>query len=67
MICFGRASEIQDTEGKIAALQLFGYKYSGEFKELVDQEIEEALNVTACVEIRVEHMTGKIGNALLNH
>ena len=65
VICFGRAREITDPEEKIHALRLVGYKYSGDFPELVEEEIKDAANVTCCVEIHIEHMTGKIGNALL--
>ena len=65
VICFGRAKEITDHEEKVRALRLVGYKYSGRYPELVEQEIKEAADVTCIVEITIEHMTGKEGSVLL--
>ncbi len=65
VIAFGRAREITDREEKIRSLRLVGYKYSGDYPDLVEEEIAEACDHTCCVEITVEHLTGKEGNALL--
>ncbi|MBR6322499.1 MAG: pyridoxamine 5'-phosphate oxidase family protein, partial [Lachnospiraceae bacterium] len=66
VIIFGIAREITDREEKIRACRLVGYKYSGDFPELVEEEIAEAVDHTCCVEITVEHMTGKEGLYLHN-
>lgn len=65
VICFGRARELTDHDEKVHALRLVGYKYSGAFKDLVEEEIAEACDHTCCVEILIEHMTGKEGKVLL--
>jgi nitroimidazol reductase NimA-like FMN-containing flavoprotein (pyridoxamine 5'-phosphate oxidase superfamily) len=67
VIVFGRA-RIMDKETEkedvYRALQAFGYKYIADHKA-VDANIEEEWAPVACVEIRVEHCTGKEGLYLM--
>ncbi len=65
VICIGRAREITDHDGKVHALRLVGYKYSGNYPDLVEEEIAEACDRTCCIEIRIEHLSGKQGKALM--
>ena len=65
VICFGRAEEVTDHDEKVHSLRLVGYKYSGAFPDLVEEEIREAADHTCCVRITIEHMTGKEGKVLL--
>lgn len=55
---FGVA-RILDTDDEIFhAAEVFGLKYN-EDKEAVDKEIKREWNALCCVEISIEHMTGK--------
>lgn len=65
VIAFGRARFIEDPEEKVRALQVFGYKHSGDYKADVDAEIRTELARTLMVEITVEHMTGKESKDLM--
>lgn len=64
VIVFGTARELTDREEKIRACRLVGYKYSGDYPDLVEEEIAEAVDHTCCIEITVQHMTGKEGMVL---
>jgi len=58
-IAFGRAKVLTD-DGEIRrALDLINGKYASAYPEEARIEIEKALKAVICVEITVEHMTGK--------
>ena len=67
VIAFGRARILEDEEELRRAANAVGAKYSGDFEDLYRQETEETIRagVLCCVEITVEHMTGKIGMEVL--
>ena len=65
VICFGRAREVTEREKKIESLKMVGYKYCPGYEAEVDKETMEKLDRTLCVEIEVEHMTGKEARVLM--
>ena len=67
VIAFGRARILEDEEEMRRAANALGDKYSRGFKDLYMQETEETIREgrLCCVEITIEHMTGKIGRLLL--
>ena len=67
VIAFGRARILEDEEEMRRAANALGDKYSRGFKDLYMQETEETIREgrLCCVEITIEHMTGKIGRMLL--
>ncbi len=58
IIVFGRARVLETEEETFHAAECFGLKYN-EDKEVVDKEIKREWNALCCVEITIEHMTGK--------
>ncbi len=58
VIVFGRARILATDEDIFNAAEIFGLKYN-EDKEAVDKEIRREWNALCCVEITIEHMTGK--------
>lgn len=58
VILFGRARVLEDEEEIFRAAEAFGLKYCDD-REKVDQEIQREKKALCCVEIQVEHMTGK--------
>ncbi len=58
VIAFGRARVLEDEEEICRAAEVFGQKYCRD-REKVDQEIQREKKALCCVEIQVEHMTGK--------
>ena len=67
VIAFGRARIVEDEAGLRKISGLVGQKYSAAYPELCKQEIDEtiAAGTMFCVEIEVEHMTGKCGKEVL--
>lgn len=67
VIAFGRARILTDEEEMRRAALAVGEKYSKGYEDLCEQETEETIRAgrLCCVEITVEHMTGKIGRELL--
>ena len=63
----GRARIIEDEDGLRRAANAVGAKYSKGFEDLYMQETEDTIRAgrLCCVEITIEHMTGKIGLELL--
>ena len=55
---FGIARILDTDEEIFHAAEVFGLKYN-EDKEAVDKEIKREWNALCCVEISIEHMTGK--------
>ena len=67
VIAFGRARILEDEQELRRAANAVGAKYSKGFEALYMQETEDTLRAGAlcCVEITIDHMTGKIGRQLL--
>ena len=67
VIAFGKAQIVDDEAGLRRIADLVGKKYSADYPELCRQETDEviAANRMYCVEITVEHMTGKCGSQVL--
>ena len=67
VIVFGRARILEDEEEMRRAAHAIGAKYSKGFEDLYMQETEETIREgrLCCVEITIDHMTGKIGRELL--
>lgn len=65
VIAFGRARFLEDPAEKRAALQVFGYKHSADYRQDVDEEIRTDFSRTLAVEITIEHMTGKESKDLM--
>lgn len=58
VVVFGKAKMIEPTEEILLELVK---KYSNLPKEKVQSMINQEINITAIVEIEIEHLTGKIG------
>ncbi len=58
VIVFGRARILTDEKETYNAAEVFGLKYN-EDKEKVDNEIQREWKALCCVEITVEHISGK--------
>lgn len=58
VIVFGRARVLETDEETFHAAEVFGLKYN-EDRDRVDAEIRREWNALRCVEIVIEHMTGK--------
>ena len=67
VIVFGRARILEDEEEMRRAANAIGAKYSKGYEELYMRETEDTIREgrLCCVEITIEHMTGKIGRQLL--
>ena len=63
VIVFGRARILEDDEEIYRAVEVFGLKYNPD-REAVRREIRREWNALCCVEITVDHMTGKEGKEL---
>ena len=57
-VAFGRARVLEAEEDICRAAALLGLKYSGD-KALVQQEIARERKALGCIEIEIEHLTGK--------
>ena len=58
VIIFGKATVITDEKQTYHAAEIFGLKYNDD-KEKVDKEIEREWKALTCVEITIEHISGK--------
>lgn len=58
-IAFGRARVVADDDEKRHALVLLAEKYSPDFLEQADAEIESAWSRLCVIEVAIEHLTGK--------
>lgn len=58
VIAFGQARVLDDSEQVACATRMLGLKYNPD-REFVDAEIERATERLACIDIEIEHMTGK--------
>ncbi len=58
VVVFGRAKIMSDTEKIKSAMTVFGLKYNNDVAA-VEKEIQREWNGLCCVEISVEHITGK--------
>ena len=67
VIAFGRARIITDEAELRRAANAVGAKYSSGFEDLYMEETEDTIRrgTLCCVEITIDHMTGKIGRELL--
>lgn len=67
VIAFGRARIVDDEDGLRKIATAIGKKFAPDFPEDCAAEIEEVLaaNRMLCVEITVEHLTGKCGRQVL--
>ena len=67
VIAFGRARILEDEEELRMAANAVGAKYSAGFEELYMKETEDTIREgrLCCVEITIDHMTGKIGRQVL--
>lgn len=67
VIVFGRARILTEEEDLRRAANAVGAKYSKGFEDLYLQETEDYIRAgtLCCVEITIDHMTGKIGRELL--
>ena len=67
VIAFGRARIIEDEAELRCAANAVGAKYSKGIEDLYMQETEDTIRAGAlcCVEITIDHMTGKIGLEVL--
>ena len=67
VIVFGHARILEDEEEMRRAANAIGAKYSKGFEDLYMRETEDTIREgrLCCVEITIDHMTGKIGRRLL--
>ena len=67
VIAFGRARILEDKEEMRRAANALGAKYSGGFEELYMKETEDTIRAgqLCCIEVTIDHMTGKIGRQIL--
>lgn len=67
VIAFGRARIVEDEAGLRRIAGWVGQKFSADYPEACQQETDEviAANRMACVEIEIDHLTGKCGKEVL--
>ena len=67
VIVFGRARILETEEELRRSANAVGAKYSAGFEDLYMQETEDTIRSGSlcCVEITIDHMTGKIGRQIL--
>ena len=67
VIAFGRARILEDEEEMRRAANAVGAKYSKGYEDLYMKETEDTIREgrLCCVEITIDHMTGKIGRMLM--
>ena len=67
VIAFGRARIIEDEAELRRAANAVGAKYSKGFEDLYMEETEDTIRrgTLCCVEITIDHMTGKIGRQVM--
>ena len=67
VIVFGRARILEGEENLRRAANAVGAKYSAGYEDLYMEETEDTIRrgTLCCVEITIDHMTGKIGKEIL--
>ena len=67
VIAFGRARILEGEENLRRAANKVGAKYSAGYEDLYMEETEDTIRrgTLCCVEITIDHMTGKIGKEIL--
>lgn len=67
VIAFGRAEFVEGDENLRRAANALGAKYSSGYEDLYMAETEDTIRrkTLCCVEITIDHMTGKIGKELM--
>lgn len=67
VIVFGRARILEGEENLRRAANALGAKYSAGYEDLYMEETEDTIRrgTLCCVEIEIDHMTGKIGKEIL--
>ena len=65
VVVFGRARILEGDDEKRSALEALIAKYSAGFEEAGQREIEKDWNNVALVEVKIEHITGKVARALV--
>lgn len=58
VILFGKAKILQSDEEIFHAAEVFGLKYNSD-KDAVDKEIHREWKALSCIEIEIEHLSGK--------
>ena len=64
VIVFGKARILQKREEIFRAAEIFGLRYNDDAK-FVREEIRRMFDALCCVEIEIEHATGKQGSSLV--
>ena len=66
-IAFGRARILEGEENLRRAANKVGAKYSAGYEDLYMEETEDTIRrgTLCCVEITIDHMTGKIGKEVM--
>ena len=59
VICFGRARILENEDEIRRCGHLIGAKYSKGYEEKTERSLARQLKVIGCVEVTIEHMTGK--------
>lgn len=59
VICFGRARLLEDEDEIRSCARLIGTKYSKGYEAKSEASLARKIHVLGCVEITIEHMTGK--------
>ena len=57
VVIFGRIRIIEDREENIRIARLIGYRYDP--KDFVDEDLKRTGSVVQCLELTIDHMTGK--------
>lgn len=65
VIVFARAREVTEQSEIIEVLTHIGTRYNKDDEEGLNREIEMFLRTVSCLELTIEHMTGKQGKELL--
>ncbi len=64
VIVFGKARILKDEEETFRAAEILGLRYNDDAR-FVREEIRRTLDALCCVEIQIEHATGKQGSTFL--
>lgn len=65
VIVFGKARILHDEEEVFRAAEIFGLRYNDDV-QFVREEIRRLFSALCCVEIEIEHATGKQGSSLVS-
>ena len=65
VVCFGRARIVKDAEEKRRIGALLGERFSGQYPDKVKEAIDRQIKVFDCIEIEIDHMTGKESKDLM--